>query len=142
MRQEEVCCDESGYLDIFSRYRHCFCPGKIIFLRGSMGTGKTTFVRKVCDELVVDDLVSSPSFALLNVYNTSAFRIAHLDLFRLDAAHQLEDIGALDFLDKHTLVFVEWPDNCAGFFPQADLDITFDFAAEDGLRRVVIREAS
>lgn len=126
--QEKMICGEQSYPEIFTKYAKYFGPGRLVLLRGPMGAGKTTFVRAVCEGLSVSDLVSSPSFALLNLYHTPNFRIAHFDLFRLDAGHQLDEIGALDFLDKNTLVFVEWPENCAGFFPQADVDITFGFA--------------
>ncbi|MDR2734269.1 MAG: tRNA (adenosine(37)-N6)-threonylcarbamoyltransferase complex ATPase subunit type 1 TsaE [Spirochaetota bacterium] len=136
-QQEIILCDETGYPGVFARYAHFFAPGRIIFLRGDLGAGKTTFVRAVCTELAVEDLVSSPSFAILNVYHTPDFRIAHFDLFRLSAAHQLDEIGALDFLDA--LVFVEWPENCAGFFPDPDLEIAFEFARQDG-RRLCLRE--
>ena len=130
-RQEIMVCDEQGYRGVFARYARYFAPGRLVFLRGPMGAGKTTFVRTVCAELEVADLVSSPSFALLNMYHTAGFRIAHFDLFRLDSGHQLDDIGALDFVDRNTLALVEWPENCAGFFPKVDIEITFDFAPGD-----------
>jgi len=131
-RQEALLCAEQSYHEVFTRYARYFAPGRLVFLRGDLGAGKTTFVRTVCTELEVADLVSSPSFAIANVYRAPSFRVAHLDLFRLDEVRQLEDIGALDFLDERTLVFVEWPENCEGFFPQADLEISFGFADSEG----------
>jgi tRNA threonylcarbamoyladenosine biosynthesis protein TsaE len=129
-RQEIILCNEAGYREIYARYAAYFAPGRLVFLRGALGAGKTTFVRAVCDALQTDDLVSSPSFALLNIYHTLDFRIAHFDLFRLSAGEQLDTIGAMDFLDSNTLVFVEWPENCAGFFPSPDLEIMFEFAGD------------
>ena len=133
MRQEILLCEINEYEKIFNRYSKYFAPGNLVFLRGELGSGKTTFVRFVCGKLEVSDLVSSPSFAIANVYHTSDFRIAHLDLYRLDTPAQLDDIGAQDFLDQNTLVFVEWPENCPGGFPPADLEIAFSFPdKEDG----------
>jgi tRNA threonylcarbamoyladenosine biosynthesis protein TsaE len=114
-------------------------PGVLVFLRGKLGTGKTTFVRHVCDALGVEDLVTSPSFAIANLYHTRTFPIAHLDLYRLDTAAQLEEIGALDFLDGRHLVFVEWPEHCAGFFPAPDLEITISLTEDIGTREIAVR---
>lgn len=137
--REIVLCDETGYPGIYARYAKYFAAGRLIFLRGDLGAGKTTFVRAVCNALAVEDLVSSPSFAILNVYRAPGLRIAHFDLFRLSAAHQLDEIGALDFLDAATLVFVEWPENCSGFFPNPDMEIAFEFADhQDGQRRLCL----
>ena len=130
-RQESLLCGEQHYREIAARYAAYFVPGRLVFLRGPMGAGKTTFVRALCAELDVDDLVSSPSFAVLNLYHAPGFRVAHFDLFRLDAGAQLDDIGALDFVDARTLTLVEWPENCPGFFPRADLDLAFAFPEED-----------
>jgi len=133
-------CDEAAYPGVYARYARCFAPGRLVFLRGDLGAGKTTFTRAICAELAVEDLVSSPSFAILNVYHAPDLRIAHFDLFRLSAAHQLDEIGALDFLDGATLVLVEWPENCAGFFPNPDLEIVFQFADDGGQRRICLTE--
>jgi tRNA threonylcarbamoyladenosine biosynthesis protein TsaE len=124
---------------LVKRLESSFRPGMVIFLHGPLGTGKTTFVRHVCDTLGVEDLVTSPSFAIANLYHTEDFPIAHLDLYRLNAASSLEEIGALDFLDGRHLVFVEWPEHCPGFFPQPDLEITIGMTKDADTREITVR---
>jgi len=121
----EMICREGDYAALIELYRASFAPGAVVFLHGDLGTGKTTFIRHLAEELGIDDLVTSPSFAVANVYHAGTFDIAHLDLYRLDSAAQLEEIGATDFLDGRHLVLVEWPERCPGFFPAPDLEIAF-----------------
>lgn len=111
-------------------------PGAVVFLNGALGAGKTTLVREICELIKTDDLVSSPSFAIINVYHTAAFPIAHFDLYRLDAASQLEEIGADDYLTGEYVVFVEWPTKAADFFPDPDLVVQLDILQGGDLRRV------
>lgn len=114
-------------------------PGTLVFLHGELGTGKTTFVRHLCNVLGVEDLVTSPSFAIVNLYQASTFPIAHLDLYRLETAAQLEEIGALDFLDGRYLVLVEWPEHGGDFFPKPDLEITISLTDDPASRKIDIR---
>jgi len=126
--------------EIVERIQPWLRPGVLVFLEGELGTGKTTFVRHVCETLGVEDLVTSPSFAIANLYHTPEFPIAHLDLYRLDTPGQLEEIGALDFLDGRHLVFVEWPGHCPGFFPQADLVLSIGLTDDPENRTITIAE--
>ena len=136
---EELVCGEGDYAALIGRYRETFKAGRIVFLRGELGSGKTTFIRHLAEELDIDDLVTSPSFAIVNVYHADGCEVAHLDLYRLDTAAQLEEIGAADFLDGRHLVLVEWPERCPGFFPEPDLEIAFSLTDAPARRAIVIR---
>ena len=111
-------------------------PGNIVFLKGPLGAGKTTFVRAAMEYLGSEDLVASPSFALINVYRTPEFPVAHFDLYRLEGEDDLETIGSDEFLDGNHLIFVEWPDKGAGFFPAPDRVITLSLA-DNGESRIM-----
>jgi len=115
-------------------------PGRIVFLNGPLGAGKTTLVRAVMERLGSEDLVASPSFSLINVYQTPGFPVAHFDLYRLEGKEDLEAIGSADFLDGQYLIFVEWPDKGAGFFPEPDVMIEITISAEADDRRMTVVE--
>jgi tRNA threonylcarbamoyl adenosine modification protein YjeE len=81
-------------------------PGMVVFLEGDLGAGKTTLVRMVMEQLGSPDLVSSPSFSLINIYHTERFPVAHFDLYRLDTGSDLEVIGAEEYLNgAHLLLW-------------------------------------
>jgi tRNA threonylcarbamoyladenosine biosynthesis protein TsaE len=111
-------------------------PGMVVFLEGDLGAGKTTLVRMVMEQLGSPDLVSSPSFSLINIYHTERFPVAHFDLYRLDTGSDLEVIGAEEYLNGAHLLFVEWPERVHGFFPAPAITIRFQIL-EDGLTRQV-----
>ncbi|MDP6944694.1 MAG: tRNA (adenosine(37)-N6)-threonylcarbamoyltransferase complex ATPase subunit type 1 TsaE [Myxococcota bacterium] len=87
-------------------------PGDVVALSGPLGAGKTVLVRGLTDALSVPASagVCSPSYALVNVYEGGRWPIAHLDLYRLGEADELEGIGFRDLLDGEHLVLVEWAD--------------------------------
>ena len=74
--------------------------------------GKTTFVREYCNFLGIKDVVSSPSFLILNTYEFKNVVINHLDLYRVKNEEELDTIGLFDILENNSnLIFIEWPDN-------------------------------
>ncbi|MEZ4268985.1 MAG: tRNA (adenosine(37)-N6)-threonylcarbamoyltransferase complex ATPase subunit type 1 TsaE [Myxococcota bacterium] len=99
-------------------------PGDLVTLR-ELGAGKTTLVRAVCQALAVpaEAGVSSPSYALVNVYEGGRTEVAHVDLYRLEDGDDLESIGFRDLLDGECVVLVEWPERAAGLEEAADLTV-------------------
>jgi tRNA threonylcarbamoyladenosine biosynthesis protein TsaE len=87
-------------------------PADVVGLRGDLGTGKTVFVSAIAAALAVpkEAGVRSPSYTLMNIYEGGVYPIAHLDLYRVDDADELEAIGYRDLLDEGMLVLVEWPE--------------------------------
>ncbi len=83
-------------------------PG-VLFLRGPLGTGKTTLARGVAEGLGLADpsLVSSPSFSLVNIYHGNC-PIFHVDLYRVSGGRELRSIGIEDFLEKEGITIIEW----------------------------------
>jgi tRNA threonylcarbamoyladenosine biosynthesis protein TsaE len=93
-------------------------PGDLVLVSGDVGTGKTTFVRGACRALGVTDAVTSPSFTIGHRYH-GPVPVSHIDLFRLDSLAG-EDPGLLeDYLEPHTIAFIEWPGAAA---PAIDAD--------------------
>ena len=85
-------------------------PGDLVWLFGSMGVGKTTFVQRICKHLGCLESIQSPSFAIMNQYLCGTTPVYHADLYRIEHENELWDTGIYPLLDDASAVFfVEWP---------------------------------
>lgn len=114
-------------------------PGDVLALRGDLGAGKTTFarafIRAVLDDPAMD--VPSPTFTLLQIYETSRFLISHFDLYRVVAAGELDELG-FDEAVCGSVVLLEWPERAEAALPAARLDIRIESAADPGQRSLYL----
>ena len=83
---------------------------KILFLNGPIGAGKTTLIKNLCSQFGVKEIVSSPTFSILNEYNYNDEKIFHFDFYRINNFTELLDIGIYDYIDSQSLCFIEWGD--------------------------------
>ncbi len=84
---------------------------EIWLFRGEMGAGKTTLVKEIGQQLKIKSIVQSPTFSLVNPYETESGEIIyHFDLYRLENVHEAIDIGIEEYLDSGHLCFIEWPE--------------------------------
>ena len=85
--------------------------GEFAFLVGPSGAGKTTLVKEIGQQLKIKSIVQSPTFSLVNPYETESGEIIyHFDLYRLENVHEAIDIGIEEYLDSGHLCFIEWPE--------------------------------
>lgn len=102
--------------------------GGVVFLRGKLGSGKTTFARALLRAMGVGERVKSPTYSLLERYSINGRDAFHLDLYRIADTGELEWLG-LDELDApETLVLVEWPERGGGALPSPDLEVALEHA--------------
>lgn len=94
---------------IAARLAAKLAPGDVVLLRGELGSGKSTFVRGAARALGVTGPVTSPSFAIGNLYSGESAEIAHLDLYRLEGIELSDEAAVEDFLGAHRITFIEWP---------------------------------
>lgn len=109
-------------------------PGDVVALYGELGAGKTFFARELCRCLGVREIVSSPSYVLLNEY-IGIYPIAHLDLYRLENEEELLELGINDFLEE-CITLIEWPELAEDILPVNTVKIYFSFT--DGYRKIKI----
>ena len=85
--------------------------GHVFAFYGKMGAGKTTFIKAVCEELGVDDVITSPTFAIVNDYTSSKddSHIFHFDFYRIKKLEEVYDMGYEDYFYSGSLCFIEWP---------------------------------
>ncbi len=99
---------------------------RIIALYAPMGAGKTTFTTALCKRLgVVEDAVSSPTFAIVNEYRTSSGEpMYHFDFYRITKLQEAVDIGFFDYIDSGDLCIMEWPENIEDLLPEETLRVS------------------
>lgn len=97
---------------------------RIFLLRGELGAGKTTFVQVICALLKTDDIVTSPTFALINPYETEKGRVFHMDMYRVNSVEEAIDFGIEEYLwEDENYCFIEWPDRIEMLLPEDYVDI-------------------
>ena len=103
---------------------------------GSMGAGKTTFIKAICEELEVSDVVTSPTFAIVNEYRTSSGgTIYHFDFYRIKKLEEVYDMGYEDYFYSDALCFIEWPEMMEELLPDNAVRVSIKENA-DGTRTV------
>ena len=111
--------------------------GKVFAFYGKMGAGKTTFIKAICEELGVDDVITSPTFAIVNEYQSAITgdSIYHFDFYRIKKLKPGYDMGYEDYFYSGSLCFLEWPELIDDLLPEDATKVTIE-ATDDG-RRVV-----
>lgn len=99
----------------------------IVTVQGELGAGKTTLVGGLLGALGVPGPVRSPTYTLIEPYETDAVQVYHLDLYRLTDAREVEALGIRDLLTPDAALVIEWPERGEGVLPAADLRIRIDY---------------
>jgi tRNA threonylcarbamoyladenosine biosynthesis protein TsaE len=115
---------------------------RVFAFDGQMGAGKTTFIKKLCEEMGSTDIVNSPTFAIVNVYDVEhPYRgeVYHFDCYRLKDIREALDFGAEDYLYSGNYCFIEWPEKIESLLPDDTVWIKI-VPLENGDRRLVIED--
>ena len=97
---------------------------RLIAFYGSMGAGKTTFIKAICEELGAIDVVTSPTFTLINEYHTlEGPEIYHFDFYRIEEVEEALDFGFEEYLDRGNFCFMEWPERIEPLLPENVLKV-------------------
>ena len=110
---------------------------RIFAFYGKMGAGKTTFIKAICEELGVSDVITSPTFAIVNEYTGSEGPIYHFDFYRIKKLEEVYDMGFEDYFYSGALCFIEWPELIEEILPEDAVKVTITENA-DGSRTIIL----
>lgn len=118
------------------RVADVLCPGDVILLSGDVGAGKTHFARALIQSLLcTQEDVPSPTFTLVQTYDTRKGEIWHADLYRLTSVQEIEELGLTEAFET-AICLVEWPDRLGELCPDGALSLSFEPSANEGARSV------
>ncbi len=109
---------------------------KIVAFHGEMGAGKTTVIKTLCKIAGVQEMVNSPTFAIINEYTSRYGTIFHMDLYRLKDEIEAQGAGVEDALYSGAICFVEWPEKAATLLPNHHLNIYLSVIGK-GKRKII-----
>lgn len=111
---------------------------KVFAFYGKMGAGKTTFIKALCEELGVEDVITSPTFAIINEYGTpDGQSIYHFDFYRIKKIEEVYDMGYEDYFYSGALCLIEWPELIEDLLPEDAVRVTINVLS-DGKRELNI----
>ena len=102
---------------------------------GKMGAGKTTFIKALCEELGVDDVITSPTFAIVNEYTAQDGPVYHFDFYRIKKLEAVYDMGFEDYFYSGSLCLIEWPELIEEVLPDDAVKVSITENA-DGSRTI------
>ena len=112
----------------------------VFAFHGNMGAGKTTFIKQLCEDMGTQDVVNSPTFAIVNVYDVQtpySGEVYHFDCYRLKDLREAQDFGAEEYLYSGNYCFIEWPEMIAPLLPDDIVQVRIE-VQENGERKLVI----
>ena len=114
-------------------------PGDVVVLEGELGAGKSELARGIARGLGVRETVTSPSFTILNVYESGRYPLYHFDWYRLESADELYELGMDEYLGGDGIAVVEWAERCPEAVPENTIRITLDVTWEESRRIQILR---
>ena len=97
---------------------------RVIAFYGKMGAGKTTFVKAICEELGSEDVITSPTFAIVNEYSGNNSPIYHFDFYRIKKLEEVYDMGYEEYFYSGALCLIEWPELIEDVLPEETVRVT------------------
>ncbi|MBI5216998.1 MAG: tRNA (adenosine(37)-N6)-threonylcarbamoyltransferase complex ATPase subunit type 1 TsaE [Ignavibacteriae bacterium] len=115
-------------------------PGDIVACYGDLGSGKTRFIKGICEGLGVHEHVASPTFTIINMYNSGNTSIYHFDLYRINSLDELYELGFEEYTNSDGICLIEWAEKANGLLPQNRYDVHFQLGETENEREISINQ--
>ena len=143
MREEHTTSSEQETLALAGAFARRLQRGDVVALRGELGTGKTRFVKGICEAFGASQRVSSPSFIILNRYEAKdqhhrELLIYHLDLYRVRSVEEIYDLGYEEFFYGDGITLIEWAEQLGDLLPSNRYDVHLSYGKLDSERTITI----
>ena len=110
----------------------------IVCFYGAMGVGKTTFIKEICKKLGVEDVVSSPTFSIINEYLTDNDEsVYHFDFYRIEKEEEAFDIGYEEYFYQGNLCLIEWPEKISSIIPENIMKVQITRSDEQRIIEII-----
>jgi tRNA threonylcarbamoyladenosine biosynthesis protein TsaE len=134
--------DENATRRLGAALAEGIAPGRVIFLSGDLGAGKTTLVQGLLRALGYGGRVKSPTYSLVELYKLSRLNLYHFDFYRFEDESEWIDSGFREYFSQDSACVVEWPERVAGLLAPPDLELRLDFSGSGRRARLTPRTAA
>ncbi len=136
---------EAETISFAEKFAGRLVPGDVVALNGDLGSGKTQFVKGVCLGLGVVDVVTSPSFVIMNQYKAArngavAFPIFHFDFYRIRSINELYDLGVEEYFYGRGICLIEWARAATSLLPMKRYEVALSVLSEENTREITIEK--
>jgi tRNA threonylcarbamoyladenosine biosynthesis protein TsaE len=136
---------EEETLTIAKEFSKQLKSGDIVALIGNLGVGKTLFIRGICSYFQVEEIITSPTFTIMNQYTGYAddqeINIIHIDLYRIKNINELIELGFVELLSTpDSIILIEWAEKAEHLLPKPHYRITFENVEAEETHRIIIVE--
>ncbi|MBR6344400.1 MAG: tRNA (adenosine(37)-N6)-threonylcarbamoyltransferase complex ATPase subunit type 1 TsaE [Lachnospiraceae bacterium] len=116
-------------------------PGQVITLTGDLGTGKTVFVQGLARGLGIDDYINSPTFTIVQIYESGRLPLYHFDVYRIEDESEMYETGLDDYMYGEGVCVIEWAEMISGLLPEERTEILIEKDLEKGFdyRRITVK---
>lgn len=137
MTEEIICKSLDEIPAIAAHFIEKYEKKRIFAFYGSMGAGKTTFIKALCKELGFNDNVSSPSFGIINNYSFDDTEIYHFDFYRIKNLNEVYDLGYEEYFYSNNYCFIEWPEKVELFLPSDAVIVKIETEGSANIRKFI-----
>lgn len=137
MKQKIICKSVDELEEAAKKVLEAHANERIFAFNGSMGAGKTTFIKAICAQLGIHEDVTSPTFSIVNEYiSNQGESVYHFDFYRIKKQEEIMDIGCDDYFYSGNYCFLEWPQLVEELLPESIVYVSIEEQLEDNSRLI------
>jgi len=140
MQSEFICNNENELEQIASELIETYKNRKVFAFFGKLGSGKTTFIKAICKFLGSNDIVTSPSYNIVNIYNLDQEKkVFHFDFYRINKETEAYDLGYEEYFYSDNYCFIEWPEKIEKLLPPEIVIIEIEVEKNNINRKIIFK---